>query len=90
MTAVGAHYPLAERDIPPVLAHDDRACNGKDTALFFPDRGIDAKPAKAICQRCSYTAECLEWALQTRQGFGVWGAKTAEERYAILKRRGAA
>jgi WhiB family redox-sensing transcriptional regulator len=80
MTAVGAHYPLAERDIPPVLAYDDRACNGEDPNLFFPDRGVDAGPAKAICHRCHCRAECLAWAVRTRQEFGVWGGTTPEER----------
>jgi WhiB family redox-sensing transcriptional regulator len=89
MTAVGAHYPLTERDTPPVTYRDDRACNGQDTALFFPERSESDAPAKTICRRCDYTTECLEWALRTRQAFGIWGGKTPEERNAILRRRAA-
>jgi WhiB family redox-sensing transcriptional regulator len=36
--------------------------------------------AKAVCGRCRVKRECLRFALDSRQDFGVWGGTTEEER----------
>lgn len=75
--------PPSAKAIPPVLAAD-RACAGVDAALFFPERVSEYPKAAALCRRCPVQTECLAWALQTRQGFGMWGGKTPDERAALL------
>jgi WhiB family redox-sensing transcriptional regulator len=78
----------------PPSALADAACKGADLALFFgPDSEFvtarqqrEAK-AKAICARCPVKAECLEYALDARETFGVWGGTTEDERRALLRRR---
>lgn len=30
------------------------------------------------------TAQCLSWALQTREPYGVWGGKSVEERDVLI------
>ena len=39
---------------------------------------------KAICMRCPVRLECLDWALETREPFGVWGGYSESERKQIL------
>jgi WhiB family redox-sensing transcriptional regulator len=73
---------------PPVAALPDRACAGEDPEIFFPTVGGPASEARAICGRCPHRQACLDWALETEQGFGIWGGTTPDERAAML--RGAA
>lgn len=59
---------------------DRGACKGMNPDIFFPDRGDDARDAKAICAGCEVTAECLDWALTTPEKDGVWGGTTGNQR----------
>jgi WhiB family redox-sensing transcriptional regulator len=60
-------------------------CRYEDPELFFPI-GISptalqqAEEARAVCQSCPLVEACLEWALETREPFGVFGGMTADER----------
>ena len=56
------------------------ACRGMDSAVFFhpdgernPSRARRTAQAKEVCQRCPVMDLCREFALQTREPFGVWG-----------------
>lgn len=55
-------------------------CVGVDPDLFFPRRGQNPAPAKALCRQCSVRSQCLEWALATNQKHGIWGAMTEGQR----------
>ena len=46
-----------------------------------------AGEAKAICATCPVAEACLEYAIATRQGDGVWGGLTAVERHRLIRRR---
>jgi WhiB family redox-sensing transcriptional regulator len=56
---------------------------GEMDAIFFPHPNSDGAEAKAICRVCPVAAECLKFALDTRQEFGVWGAMTEHERFKV-------
>lgn len=43
--------------------------------------------AKRVCMTCDERTNCLEWALETGQDFGIWGGKTERERNALRKKR---
>ena len=59
---------------------DDAAQSAEtDTAVFFPTSEAHADEAKAICATCPVREECLEYALETRPGDGVWGGLTSIE-----------
>lgn len=70
-------------------------CRVEDGSVFFPPAHFEHKPerearearAKEICARCPVRAECLEWALATREQHGVWGGYSESERKALLARR---
>ena len=59
-------------------------CRDEDPELFFPigttgPAAQQVDEAKAVCRRCSVTAECLAWALETGQDAGVWGGLSDRE-----------
>lgn len=58
----------------------DAACNGTDVETFFPNKGESTSDAKRICRRCPVRAECLEYALDMAEKFGVWGNCSERER----------
>jgi WhiB family transcriptional regulator, redox-sensing transcriptional regulator len=71
------------------------ACRGMDSAVFFhpdgernPSRARRTARAKEVCHRCPVMDLCREFALQTREPFGVWGGLAEAERRIILERRG--
>jgi WhiB family transcriptional regulator, redox-sensing transcriptional regulator len=70
----------------------EAACLEQDPELFFPigDAGpaVDQiETAKAICRTCPVMQECLAWALETGQDFGVWGGMSEAERLQLRRRR---
>lgn len=60
-------------------------CRDEDPEIFFVDPGQPAVDAKAICVRCPVISECLEWAIETRQHYGVWGGMTQRERESVRR-----
>jgi WhiB family redox-sensing transcriptional regulator len=66
---------------------DDAACRDVDTDIFFPVSESQADAAKAICAVCPVREECLEYAIETRPGDGVYGGLTASERHRLIRRR---
>lgn len=55
------------------------ACRGLDPVLFFPERGEDAGPAKAVCATCPVTAQCLEFAIGIGETEGIWGGLSGRQ-----------
>lgn len=67
---------------------DRAACLSAEPELFFPigSAGLavdDVAAAKAICAGCVVVDECRDYALRSRQPFGVWGGLDEEQRRAI-------
>ncbi len=61
------------------------ACLSADPELFFPltSAGPSVRQiaqAKTVCRRCPVRAECLDFALATRQPHGVWGGTSELDR----------
>jgi WhiB family redox-sensing transcriptional regulator len=72
------------------VAWQDRGlCAQTDPEAFFPVKGQPATEAKRVCASCEVKAECLEWALEYRQTFGVWGGLTPTERKKLQRKRSA-
>jgi len=89
--------PQQRRGRPRALAADGgwrsvAACQCADPDLFFPVSAFgkslqQVTQAKAICADCPVRAECLAFALRTKQVHGVWGGMTEEERHLARSRR---
>jgi WhiB family redox-sensing transcriptional regulator len=65
-------------------------CAETDPELFFPDKGGSAKDAKRICNACEHKAECLAWALENNEQFGIYGGASERERRRLQKKGEAA
>ena len=69
------------------------ACRACDPDLFFPvsPSGLATErqvaEAREVCARCPVRAECLEFALDTREPYGVWGGLNEDERRTLLRQR---
>lgn len=68
---------------------DKAACLGVDPDLFFPDRGKTTIDAKRVCFECPVRGECLEYALDNVERFGIWGGTSERERRKIRRSRAA-
>jgi WhiB family transcriptional regulator, redox-sensing transcriptional regulator len=66
---------------------EQAACADADPDIFFPERGKPTAPAKAICAVCPVRVECLEYALDASEKFGVWGGTSEKERRRLRRDR---
>lgn len=79
--------------------HGRAKCLGSRPALFYPEKGEGedatavAKAAKAVCNGqdgmppCQAKQECLQYALDHHEKFGVWGGRTERERNSLKRMR---
>lgn len=76
------------RDTPTVIRHGDRACaDVPDPSVFYPVKESwhrDTMVALAICGRCPHQFECLRWALETEQAYGIWGGVEEKDRRSMI------
>ena len=74
---------------------DRAACAGMDTELFFGEEGessgllggltggsavMGGESALDVCGRCPVVGECLEYAVETNQPYGIWGGRSEPQR----------
>lgn len=74
---------------PDLTWQGDANCIGVDPDIFFPERGASTKEAKSICQACSVRMQCLEYALDNGEKFGIWGGTSERERRKLRRQRAA-
>lgn len=65
----------------------EAACTGSDIDLFFTERGESTSPAKQVCGTCPVRDDCLEYALDTGEKFGIWGGLSERERRRLRRAR---
>ena len=58
----------------------DALCAQTDPEAFFPEKGGSTRDAKRICTTCDVRDQCLEYALQNDERFGIWGGLSERER----------
>jgi len=66
----------------------DALCAQTDPEAFFPEKGGSTRDAKRICTSCEVRGECLEYALQNDERFGIWGGLSERERRKLKRRAG--
>ena len=64
----------------------DALCAQTDPEAFFPEKGGSTRDAKTICTTCEVRGECLEYALQNDERFGIWGGLSERERRKLRRR----
>lgn len=78
----------SENNVTPEPWMADGACTTVDPDLFFPAHGDKpaALRAVAICEGCDVRAQCLAYAIRTKQRFGVWGGMGRKQREQLRSR----
>lgn len=74
-------------DVSPMPWADQAACRGVNPELFFPAQHTPSGEAKAVCATCPVATECLDYALDNREVFGVWGGTSEKQRRLIRRDR---
>jgi len=68
------------------LSWQERAlCAQTDPEAFFPEKGGSTRDAKKVCVGCDVRGECLEYALEHDERFGIWGGLSERERRKFKK-----
>ena len=70
----------------PLAWQSESLCAQTDPEAFFPEKGGSTRDAKKICGSCEVRSECLEYALQNDERFGIWGGLSERERRKLRKR----
>ena len=60
-------------------------CASADPDFWFPPKGSTGVPAKLLCEGCPVMTECLQYALDNREPWGVWGGTSERDRRRMLK-----
>jgi len=82
----GELYLLNEPD-DSLLGWQERAlCAQTDPEAFFPEKGGSTREAKKVCSGCEVRAECLDYALENDERFGIWGGLSERERRKLKRR----
>lgn len=56
------------------------ACAQADPEAWFPEKGGSVREAKRVCRGCFVREDCLAYALERDERFGVWGGLSERER----------
>jgi len=70
-------------------------CRGNHSYLFFPPSTQERKEererrelkAHAICMVCPVRVDCLDFAVEINESYGIWGGLTEVERRPLMARR---
>lgn len=77
---------LAGDPLPEDSWQSEALCSQTDPDAFFPEQGSSGGDAKSICASCPVRQECLEYALENDERFGIWGGLSELERRRLRKR----
>ena len=90
---------LGERTVnhvvpPPLLVIEEKPrdwrerslCAQTDPEAFHPEKGGSTREAKKVCLNCEVREECLQWALDNDERYGIWGGMSERERRKLKKR----
>ncbi|SDQ09463.1 WhiB family transcriptional regulator [Quadrisphaera sp. DSM 44207] len=76
----------AERGTEQVSWQERALCAQTDPEAFFPEKGGSTREAKRVCLSCEVRVECLEFALENDERFGIWGGLSERERRRVKRR----
>ncbi len=73
-------------DIEELTWQEQALCAQTDPEAFFPEKGGSTREAKRVCLSCDVRTDCLEYALEQDERFGIWGGLSERERRRLKKR----
>lgn len=62
-------------------------CLGIDADVFFPQRGEDVGSARRVCAGCPVKVQCLTFALNENEHYGIWGGLSERQRRQLRRGR---
>jgi WhiB family transcriptional regulator, redox-sensing transcriptional regulator len=83
----GGMQRITTKLLQPVEWQAKARCSEVDPEIFFPERGGSSKAARAVCSKCEVRMQCLEYALNNKEQFGIWGGTSERERRKLRKDR---
>jgi len=84
MEDTGMVFPLRSGE--DEMSWQERAlCAQTDPESFFPEKGGSTREAKRVCTGCEVKGDCLEYALENDERFGIWGGLSERERRRLKK-----
>jgi WhiB family transcriptional regulator, redox-sensing transcriptional regulator len=93
MTLVTSRRSIEYEDLQPSWLDQEPSwsdlalCAQTDPEAFFPEKGGSTREAKRVCRSCEVRAECLEYALENDERFGIWGGLSERERRRVRRIR---
>ena len=78
---------ITNKLLQPVEWQTHARCAEVDPEIFFPERGGSSKAARSVCNVCHVRSQCLEYALNNKEQFGIWGGTSERERRRLRKER---
>ena len=73
-------------DVEELAWQEQALCAQTDPEAFFPEKGGSTREAKRVCLSCDVRTDCLEYALEQDERFGIWGGLSERERRRLKKR----
>lgn len=72
--------PVGFLEVPAEPWVEEAVCAQTDPDAFFPEKGGSTREAKRICLGCDVREQCLRYALDHDERFGIWGGLSERER----------
>ncbi len=70
-----------------LLWQEGALCAQTDPETFFPEKGGSTRAAKRVCLSCDVREECLAYAIDHDERFGIWGGLGERERRKLKKQQ---
>jgi WhiB family transcriptional regulator, redox-sensing transcriptional regulator len=87
MNTAGTRELQILADVREMAWADQALCAEVDAELWFPEKGGSSRQAKMICRACPVRIECLNFALDRNERFGIYGGLTERERRDLKRAR---
>lgn len=60
-------------------------CARTDPEAFYPEKGGSSREAKRVCMSCEVRTECLDYALENDERWGIWGGLSERQRRRVKR-----
>ena len=66
---------------------EDAACRDADISMFFSLDDDDQRAAQELCKSCPVQQDCLRFAIENREMYGIWGGMLEGDRRSLIRER---